>query len=116
MVTGYEDLIPSLQLPDKNDRHVLAAAIRVGASVIVTENTKDFPPVILDKYDIETRTAGEFAVDTFQLYETAAVGAMRAMRERYGKPVQTPDELIVALVGCGLIDFANALTPHKESL
>ena len=28
LVTGYEDLIEGLQLPDPNDRHVLAAAIR----------------------------------------------------------------------------------------
>ncbi len=37
VTTGYEDLIPSLTLPDNDDRHVLAAAIRSGASVIVTE-------------------------------------------------------------------------------
>lgn len=28
LVTSYEDLIPSLTLPDPDDRHVLAAAIR----------------------------------------------------------------------------------------
>jgi hypothetical protein len=27
LVTGYEDIIPELQLPDPGDRHVLAAAI-----------------------------------------------------------------------------------------
>ena len=30
LVTGYEDLIASLSLPDPDDRHVLAAAIRAG--------------------------------------------------------------------------------------
>ena len=44
LVTGYEHLIPGLRLPDPNDRHVLAAAIRCGASVIVTRNLGDFPP------------------------------------------------------------------------
>jgi predicted nucleic acid-binding protein len=43
LYTGYESLIPSLSLPDKNDRHVLAAAIRCQASAIVTFNLKDFP-------------------------------------------------------------------------
>ncbi|MBC8122315.1 MAG: PIN domain-containing protein [Gemmatimonadaceae bacterium] len=28
LVDGYEDLIPGLRLPDPDDRHVLAAAIR----------------------------------------------------------------------------------------
>lgn len=115
-VEGYEDLIPTLHLPDENDRHVLAAAIKVGASVIVTENTKDFPPEILSKYELETRTADEFAVDTFQLYGTDAVDAIRKMRERHKKPPRNADELIVALVARGLVDFANELAPHKKLL
>lgn len=43
LVKDFEDLIPSLDLPDLNDRHVLAAAIKAGAQVIVTNNLKDFP-------------------------------------------------------------------------
>jgi hypothetical protein len=43
LVSGYQDLIPSLRLPDPNDRHVLAAAIVGRCDVIVTQNTKDFP-------------------------------------------------------------------------
>ena len=42
-VTGYENLVDSLTLPDANDRHVLAAAITAEASLIVTFNTVDFP-------------------------------------------------------------------------
>ena len=43
LVTGYEHRIESLSLPDPDDRHVLAAAIECGASIIVTANLKDFP-------------------------------------------------------------------------
>jgi predicted nucleic acid-binding protein len=43
LVTGYEPLVESLQLPDPDDRHVLAAAIKSSAQVIVTTNLKDFP-------------------------------------------------------------------------
>lgn len=52
-VTGYKYLIPSLDLPDPNDRHVLAAAIHSSAKVIVTYNLKDFPKDCLDKYDMQ---------------------------------------------------------------
>jgi hypothetical protein len=43
LVTGFEHLIPSVELPDADDRHVVAAAIHGGASLIVTFNLKDFP-------------------------------------------------------------------------
>jgi len=54
LVTGYESLIQSLTLPDPGDRHVLAAAIRAEAQVIVTFNLKDFPARVLAGYSIET--------------------------------------------------------------
>jgi predicted nucleic acid-binding protein len=43
LVAGYEPLIDGLKLPDPDDRHVLAAAIKAGAQVIVTANLKDYP-------------------------------------------------------------------------
>ncbi|MCL4207270.1 MAG: PIN domain-containing protein [Pirellulaceae bacterium] len=39
-VTGYEDLIPAINLPDPDDRHVLATAIRAGADVVVTDDLR----------------------------------------------------------------------------
>ncbi len=43
MVTGFEHLEDGLDLPDPDDRHVLAAAIRANAQTIVTFNLRDFP-------------------------------------------------------------------------
>src|SRR6516225_2434590 len=52
LVTGYEELIASLSLPDPDDRHVLAAAIHAGSDVIVTCNLVDFPAEALARFAI----------------------------------------------------------------
>ncbi len=62
LVTGYESLIPTLELPDPGDRHVLAAAIRVGADFIVTFNLKDFPEEALAPYGVEAIHPDEFSL------------------------------------------------------
>lgn len=53
IVENYENLINSLKLPDKNDRHVLAAAIQAKADLIVTFNLRDFPAGELSRYGVE---------------------------------------------------------------
>lgn len=53
LVVGYGPLIDAVQLPDPGDRHVLAAAIRAKAQVIVTFNLKDFPQETLALWDVE---------------------------------------------------------------
>ncbi len=53
LVTGFEHLIPSITLPDPDDRHVVAAAIHSGASLIVTYNLKDFSAEVLEPYNLE---------------------------------------------------------------
>ena len=67
VVTGYEPLIGSLHLPDPDDRHVLAAAIRARAQIIVTFNLNDFPAEVLADWDVEARHPDDFLVDQFHL-------------------------------------------------
>jgi predicted nucleic acid-binding protein len=50
LVSGYESQIPTLELPDPDDRHVLAAAIVGRCDVIVTQNLRDFPDTALAPY------------------------------------------------------------------
>lgn len=67
LVRGYRDLVAGLQLPDGKDRHVLAAAIRCGASVIVTSNLKDFPAGYLASFGIEAQHPDDFISHQFDL-------------------------------------------------
>ena len=54
LVAGFEHLIPSIYLPDPDDRHVVAAAIYCNANLIVTFNLKDFPVETLQPYNPTT--------------------------------------------------------------
>lgn len=80
LVTNYEALIDTLTLPDPDDRHVLAAAIRAGASVIVTFNLKDFPEDSLKAYGIEAQHPDDFL--SFQLNLAPNIVCTAAKRHR----------------------------------
>lgn len=63
LVEDYKAWLGGLDLPDPDDAHVLAAAIKCGATTIVTDNTKDFPTAYLDSYGIGTATPDDFSVE-----------------------------------------------------
>jgi len=71
LVEDYEALIPGLDLPDPNDRHVLAAAIKSGAQVIVTHNLRDFPPAAIERYGIEAQHPDAFVLNLIDLNASA---------------------------------------------
>ncbi len=78
LVTGYDSLVDGLTLPDTKDRHVLAAAIRCGANVIVTTNLKHFPESALRKFDIVAQHPDDFIVDQIGLKpRTVAIAIVR---------------------------------------
>jgi len=94
LIIDYELFIPSIQLPDENDRHVLAAAIRGNADAIVSLNTKDFPAEILSKFDIEIQTPDQFVLNQIMLHPPRALTAIKKMRERWGRPAMTASDMI----------------------
>ncbi|MFG1287911.1 PIN domain-containing protein [Xanthobacter versatilis] len=79
LVTGYEPLIEALVLPDPDDRHVLAAAIRCGAQHIVTANLANFPDHALVAFAIKAIDADEFLSMTFDLYPAEALATLNVV-------------------------------------
>jgi predicted nucleic acid-binding protein len=109
LVSGYERLIPDLDLPDPNDRHVLAAAILGRADVIVTNNIKDFPAEVLDGYNIEAQTPDEFVYHLINLYPNQVLGAVEDHRSSMLHPPMNLDEYLDCLRLQGLTDSCQAL-------
>ncbi len=68
MVSVPHELLRAVEcIPDKEDRHVLAAAIMARANTIVTQNTKHFPKECLDQYGVICQTADEFLIHQYHL-------------------------------------------------
>ena len=109
LVTGYEQLLDSITLPDRNDRHVLAAAIRCGASVIVTFNLRDFPGENLGSFNIEAQHPDDFAMAVLDAFPELVLQAARNHRASLVNPPKTPDEYLAELDAQGLKETVIAL-------
>ena len=116
LVVGYEPLIGTLDLPDADDRHVLAAAIRCGAQHIVTDNLADFPAEVLGRFDIKAIDADGFLSRTFDLYPSEALAVLRALREIYRNPSFTPSGFVRDLAAKGLPRLAAQAEGHRDTL
>lgn len=95
-VTGFEHLVPAMT-NDPKDRHVAAAAVRGGAALIVTANTRDFPPEALARYDIEVVHPDDFLQDQLDLAEAAVLACLQQHRAAYSRPQFTVTEYYLGL-------------------
>ena len=102
LVTGFEYLIPSIRLPDPDDRHVAAAAIHSGASLIVTFNLKDFPAEVLKPYNLAAQHPDDFIVDLLDLHPAGVLSAAASHRRSLKNPPRTADEYLDTLLAQGL--------------
>lgn len=109
LVVGYENLVEGIALPDPDDRHVLAAAIRSGAQLIVTFNLKDFPDESLAPYGIEAKHPDEFILDQLGLAPAAIVNVLNEQAQALKNPTRTVPELLDTLRGCGLVQSVAKL-------
>lgn len=102
MVKNWEALVPSLSLPDENDRHVLAAAIRAKASVIVTLNLRDFPASALAPHNVEAIHPDDFVIRLWARDANKVVHAARSQRAALRHPPKSVDEHLQTLENQGL--------------
>ena len=109
LICGYEPLIDAVELPDPNDRHVLAAAIRARAQVIVTFNLRDFPPTALARWDMEAKSPDDFMLDQFHLDGPAVHGAVQRVADRWRNPPGTVNDVLDRLERSGLVETSALL-------
>lgn len=106
-VTGYKALIPQM-VCDEKDRHVLAAAIRGNAAVLVTFNLKHFPNSALEEYGLAIVHPDEFLLDQLDLYPSRVANAVTQVPAMYENPPVTAAEFLDLLHRSGVPKFAKA--------
>jgi hypothetical protein len=91
------------------DRHVVAAAIRAGAQVIVTANIKDFPAEELEPWGIEPRSPDDFVLEHVVQHGPAISLIVRQIADTWTQPPGTLHDVLVALERGGLTRSVAAL-------
>ena len=116
LTKGYESLITTLELPDSNDRHVLAVAIYTRSSLIVTANLDDFPKTVLQPYGIEAVSPDEFMWQLIQRAPQLVLKATRNHRVDLTRPPKTVEEYLATLEKQGLHKTVAFLRERKSDI
>ncbi len=113
-IANFEGLESKLELPDTNDRHVLAAAICSKAEYIVTFNLKDFPVDYLKDFSIKPIHPDDFASQLISQIEKAAKSIFSEQIKRLRKPPLLRVEVLQNLKNLGLEKTAKLLTDNHR--
>lgn len=115
-VEGWEPLEAAIAgMPDPDDRHVVAAAVRGHASAIVTDNTKHFPKAVLEPLGLHTRSSDRFLLDLLHRNPARAVACVAQTADKRGHPPVTTEVFLEALAASGTKGFVREITPYFES-
>lgn len=105
---------PDLNLPDPDDRHVLAAAIHGRCDVIVTFNQKDFPRMTLNTFNIEIQDPDSFLLYQLDLSPGKFLNAIRKHRARLKNPPMNQRDYLDTLLRQGLTQVTQVLKKYTE--
>ncbi len=94
LVDNYRQYIDQIDLPDKDDRHVVAAAIASEARKILTWNLRDFPEQVLKAFGIVAESPDKFLADLLMEQPESVVAVLRQARTRRKNPPMTVDEFM----------------------
>lgn len=103
LVVDFEHLIPSVDLPDPNDAHVIAAAMTCNAQRIVTFNLKDFPEATLKPLGMSAIHPDDFILELLTLNALVVVDAVSACQTRFRNPPRSIQEHLERLEKVGLV-------------
>lgn len=107
LVLNYEPLIETLNLPDSDDRHVLAAAIKTNANLIITNNLKDFPQDYLASFGLKAKCPDDFFTDIIDINPELSLQAFRKLVLNKKNPPYDEYDVLDIFRNNGLKDTAD---------
>lgn len=107
MVAGWESMADIFDLPDSDDRHVVAAAVAGRADMIATDNVRDFPRDRLPGARF-AETADVFLLDSLDLHEERVLRAVHNVARRTGRFGLPRSPREIAVQTC-CAEFASAI-------
>ena len=116
MVNGYEEQIPVVNLPDPNDRHVVAAGITAGAFIILTWNLRHFPAKELKKFGVRKQTPDTFLSGLYDQVPDLMIGSLANARRNLTKSRISSPDFIDILNNQKLIHLARRAQEHVAEL
>lgn len=115
-VQGHHRLIPDIRLPDPADRHVVAAAITGGATIIVTWNIKDFAVDELARHGLVCKDPDTFLTELLMAAPDATIASVANAKRNLQRTTPTVEEFLKALERQGLTRFTRRIHRHVAAL
>ena len=115
-VTDYQAHLEAITLPDPDDRHVVAAAITAGASLILTWNLRDFPTKELKKHGLVRQTPDVLLTDLYEKAPDLTVASLANARRNLSKTQVSASDFIDILINQKLSRLATSLKKHLTDL
>jgi hypothetical protein len=102
-----------VNLPDPNDRHVVAAGIAAGASVILTWNLRHFPVNELKKFGLRAETPDVFLSGVYDEVPDLMMSSLANARRNLTRSRISASQFIAVLDNQRLIQLAKRARKHS---
>jgi hypothetical protein len=116
MVTGYQRHIQTVTLPDPDDRHVVAAGIAGGASIVLTWNLRDFPAREMKKHGLRRQTPDAFLVGLCDQAPDLTLASLANARRNLSKTRVSASDFVNIVKNQGLIRLSARIAGHLTDL
>ena len=116
LVTGFEHHVERFQLPDPDDRHVLAVALEARAEAIVTWNLRDFPAAVLGPLGVTVESPDDLILMLLNARRDAVLAVVRETRLSLKHPPRSAAEYLGILRAQWLVKCCEVIERHMAAI